>query len=354
MTKLSIIIPVYKVESYIKRCLQSVMSQVWAEDCIEIECILIDDCSPDKSMLLARQQIADYQGDIHFICLQHEKNRGLSAARNTGMQAATGDYVYFMDSDDYMKPGCLETFAREIVRHQDVDIFMGQIEKVKDHSIFLAQFKEPTLISGRNEILMHMLTGKIYIEAWNKFIKRSLITDHQIFFKEGIYFEDVTWSYPLYNYAQKVMIIPQITYVYNYNPTGIMAQSMTSGRLNKCLYSFVVMLEYLLDHEPDKTIFSRNIEIEHLLYIHNQLTISLQYVKIEKNTDEQVQRIYKLRRRLLKRSLRTGRMLIASYMLLLYNPLYQLFRLHFFRRNYYYLQKMVCKTAHLTDFLHRT
>ncbi len=354
MTKLSIIIPVFKVEPYIQRCLQSVMDQTWTENNIEIECILIDDCSPDKSMLLAQQQIADYQGDIRFICLQHEKNRGLSAARNTGVQAATGDYVFFMDSDDYLKPGALAAFTSAIVAHPDVDVFLGQVEKVQDHSIYLAQFKEPALISRRNEILTNMLTGKVYIEAWNKFVRRSLLIDHQLFFMEGIYFEDVTWSYPLYCHARQIMLIPQVTYVYDYNPTGIMAQSVTGERLSKCLHSFAAMLEYLLSHEPEGTIFGKDIVVEYLLYLHNQLTRCLEYVYMKKEADDQVRQIFKLRQRLLKRSLKTGRMLIVSYMLLLYNPLYQLFRLHSFRRNYYYLQKMICKTAHLTDFLHRT
>ncbi len=354
MIKLSIIIPVFKVESYIQRCLQSVMNQTWTENGIEIECILIDDCSPDKSMLLAQQQIADYQGDIHFICLQHEKNRGLSAARNTGMQAATGDYVYFMDSDDYMKPGAIAAFTSAIMGHPDVDVFLGQVEKIQDHSIYLAKILKPTVIAERSKILRGMLTGRIHVEAWNKFVRRSLLTDHQINFIEGIYFEDVTWSYPLYNHAQKVMFIPQITYVYNYNPTGIMAQSVKGERLEKTLTSLAVMLEYLLDHEPDRTTFGQNIIVEYLLYVHNQLTRSLEYVQMKTETNDQVRRIYKTRQRLMKRALKSGRILLTCFMLLLYNPLCQLFRLRSFRRNFYYQQKIIWKLSHLTDFLHRT
>jgi len=352
MIKLSIIIPVFKVEAYIKRCLQSVMSQTWKEDDIEIECLLIDDCTPDNSMLLAKQLIADYEGNIRFVCLQHEKNSGLSAARNTGLKAATGDYVFFMDSDDYLKPDSIAAFTHAIVSHQDVDVFLAQIEKVQNHSILLAKIHEPTIIVERDEVLKSMLVGDIYIEAWNKFIRRSLLTEHQISFIEGIYFEDVTWSYQLYSHAQKVMMIPQVTYVYDYNPSGIMAQSVEDKRLEKVLRSFAVILQYLLDHEPDKSAFGRNIVVEYLIAIHIQMTRSLQYVQMKKESDEQVLRIYELRKRLMKHSLKSGRISMICFTLLLFNPLYQLFRLHTFRKNYYYLQKTVARTAHLTDFLH--
>ena len=103
--KVSIIIPIYNVEPYIERCLQSVVSQTYPY----FECILIDDCGNDRSMPFAEQFIQNYSGEIHFRILRHENNCGLSSARNTGMKAANGDYIYFMDSDDAITPECIET-----------------------------------------------------------------------------------------------------------------------------------------------------------------------------------------------------------------------------------------------------
>ena len=105
-TRISIIIPVYNVEQYVDECLQSVANQTMTEG---IECIIVDDCGQDNSATIAKHFVDSYQGDIRFTFIQREKNGGLSAARNTGIEAATGEYVYFLDSDDYLVPSAIET-----------------------------------------------------------------------------------------------------------------------------------------------------------------------------------------------------------------------------------------------------
>ena len=99
--KVSIIIPVYNVSAYIERCVKSVMKQTYSGD---IECILVNDATPDDSIDIAKRLIADYNGPIQFRILNHEHNKGFSATRNTGIDAATGDYLYFFDSDDEITP----------------------------------------------------------------------------------------------------------------------------------------------------------------------------------------------------------------------------------------------------------
>ena len=88
--KVSIIIPVYNVSAYIERCVRSVMRQTYSH----IECILVDDATQDDSIGQCKQMIAVYQGPIQFLILSHQQNRGLSAARNTATDAATGEYVF--------------------------------------------------------------------------------------------------------------------------------------------------------------------------------------------------------------------------------------------------------------------
>ena len=115
----SIIIPVYKVEAYIERCIKSVVTQEGIGSAFNLECILIDDCTPDNSMEIAKEAIKPYE-NIHFICPRHEVNKGCSIARNTGLDYATGEYIMFVDSDDYLFPNCIKTLTNEIINLRPV------------------------------------------------------------------------------------------------------------------------------------------------------------------------------------------------------------------------------------------
>jgi len=95
---ISVIIPIYNVEKFIRRCLESVIAQECAE--FDIECILVDDCSVDMSMVIAKEIIDHYHGQISFHILSNSENQGPSVSRNNGMMIAKGDYVFFLDSDD--------------------------------------------------------------------------------------------------------------------------------------------------------------------------------------------------------------------------------------------------------------
>ena len=123
MITISIIIPIYNVELYVRQCLESVMAQDIVE--VDIECILVDDCGQDKSMEIVRQMVENYEGPIRFHILHHEHNCGLSAARNTGLDAATGDYILFVDSDDYLLPGALSRLLVGLHTYPQVDMVVG-------------------------------------------------------------------------------------------------------------------------------------------------------------------------------------------------------------------------------------
>ena len=96
--KVSVIIPVYNVALYVERCLLSVLNQTWQD----LEVLVVNDCTPDNSMEIVRRVVVGHPRGAMVRVLEHEVNRGLSAARNTGIRAATGDYLYFLDSDDYL------------------------------------------------------------------------------------------------------------------------------------------------------------------------------------------------------------------------------------------------------------
>ena len=103
--KISIVIPVYNVSNYIERCLRSVINQIYNG---EIECIIVDDASPDNSINICESIIKQYNGNIHFHIIHHKTNMGLSSARNTGTKNATGQFIFYLDSDDFISPNCIE------------------------------------------------------------------------------------------------------------------------------------------------------------------------------------------------------------------------------------------------------
>ena len=119
--KISIIIPVYNVEPYISECLQSVMRQTYQGS---MESLVVDDCSTDKSIEIAEKLIAEYDGPIEFRMLHHKHNRGLSAARNTGVENANGDYVLFLDSDDHITDDCLDVLTGPL-KEKDYDMVLA-------------------------------------------------------------------------------------------------------------------------------------------------------------------------------------------------------------------------------------
>lgn len=134
--KVSIIIPIYNVSDYVKRCMKSVMHQSYDN----IECIVVDDCSPDDSIAKCEKMIADYHGPINFTILHHQCNRGLSAARNTGTDAATGDYILYLDSDDELTSDCIEKLVRPLLNDPTIEMVMGGTRgypgRMSDSSLF--------------------------------------------------------------------------------------------------------------------------------------------------------------------------------------------------------------------------
>ena len=117
---ISVIIPIYNVEKYVERCILSIMNQTYTES---VECIVVNDCTPDNSMKIVERLVADYKGTIQFKLFHHEHNKGIAAVRNTGLYAASGDYILYIDSDDYCEPDMLEKmYAKAMEGNADVVI----------------------------------------------------------------------------------------------------------------------------------------------------------------------------------------------------------------------------------------
>lgn len=208
--KLSVIIPIYNVEPYIDRCVRMLLGQ----DVPDVEYIFVDDGSPDGSIEKACRVAKEYPASLERVkILCHETNRGLPAARNTGMGAATGDYVFHVDSDDYLEAGAL-TKMIDAIRLSDADIIYTDwcLTFPKSQRIM----REPECATPE-EALRHLLHGTMKHNVWNKLVRRSLYTENGITFPEGYGMgEDMTMvilfacaktvkhlSEPLYHYMRE-------------------------------------------------------------------------------------------------------------------------------------------------------
>ena len=219
--KVSVIIPVYNVSAYIERCIRSVMNQTYTD----FECILVDDATPDDSIEKCERLIADYQGNIRFKIIHHEKNRGLSAARNTGTDAATGDYILYIDSDDAITNDCIEKLTVPIIRDNTIEMVVGNEECYSDGYPLIenrSEKHECEDLEG-NEAVRDFYYGRkaIGVYAWNRLIRKDFLVQHGITFKEELIWEDHLWTFYVMKHLRHLYVIKDVTYHYYRRPDSI-------------------------------------------------------------------------------------------------------------------------------------
>lgn len=240
MISVSIIVPVYGVEKHIERCLRSVLRQDYQG---ELECILVDDCTLDKSMQIVDALLESYGGNIVFRKFRHERNRGLSAARNTGTQAAKGDYIFYLDSDDEIMPHAISTLVTLANKYPGVDVVYGDWYVARRYNSLQNNVALKEYINNSNEIISTILLGcHVSMTAPNKLLRKEFIRNNTLSFKEGIYHEDEHFNYFLAEAAQSIAICFVPIYVYYLNPEGI-----TGGNSkDKRIYSLIIICEDIL------------------------------------------------------------------------------------------------------------
>lgn len=213
---ISIIIPIYNVEPYIEECLQSVVAQTFTE---EVECILVDDYGTDNSLAIAESFVKSYEGNIKFSLIHHDKNRGLSAARNTGIKMAKGEYLYFLDSDDTITPNCIETL-NAIKNKYDIDLIQAAY---LDTSPSVPKMNTTEEYTKDKKLIKRTLLDydKNPVMAQNRLVRRSLIIDNNLWFKEGIIHEDNHWTFFLAKHVKTMAFTPEKLYFYRETPGSI-------------------------------------------------------------------------------------------------------------------------------------
>lgn len=216
---ISIIVPVYNVEEYLKECIDSILNQTYKN----LEIILVNDGSTDKSGSICE----DYAKVDSRIKVVHKKNGGLSDARNLGLDRALGEYVIFIDSDDYIDQRMCEILLNYANKYS-VDIVSCNFKRVFENNIIefnVPLFKEKIKIFTNDEVLeKYFLTLAPEIFAtWNKLYKKSLFfTDEKIRFPVNRLHEDIATTYRLYAESKKVVLLNELLYNYRQRSNSIM------------------------------------------------------------------------------------------------------------------------------------
>ena len=203
---LTVVIPVYNVEKYLKRCIDSILIQEWKNYNI----LLVDDGSTDNSPKICDDYVKSYD----FISVIHKENGGLSEARNTGVCSANGEYVYFPDSDDWIEPGTFIELA-EAIESQKFDIISFNREFVKSEKDAIVSDSLVTKVfEGKDAFVQILKHSYITGFANDKIYRKSLFIDNKIMFPSGKYYEDLGTNYKLFLLSEKVYATNQKYYHY--------------------------------------------------------------------------------------------------------------------------------------------
>ncbi len=223
MYKISVIIPVYNVEKYLSQCLESVIHQTYKN----LEIIIVNDGSKDGSIDICNEYIKKDKR-IKYV---YQKNMGLSAARNTGIKNATGDYIHFIDSDDFIPLNYYEKMVNAI-GSTDADIVCGgfYFEKHPSESV---RFSNSYIFTNLHDKIEKTYAFK-YKYVWRYLIKTSFVKKQKLSFMVGYYMEDVMFTIPAFTNANKIVTCPSVQYFYRYNGKSIL--NLKNRKKNKKLH----------------------------------------------------------------------------------------------------------------------
>jgi len=272
MPKISVIVPVYNVENYIRKCLETLVGQTLEE----IEIIIVNDGTKDNSMSIVKEFADKYPQKIVIL---EKENGGLSDARNYAIPHAKGEYIAFLDSDDYIEKNMYQDMY-EIAKKEnsdmvECDFYWEYPNKIKTD---IGEIYE-----GKKEML-----EKVRVVAWNKLIKREILKQTQITFPVGYHYEDVEFTYQLIPYLEKVSFLkkPCIHYVQR--------EGSISNSQNERTKEIFDILEHVINFYQEKGFYEEF--QEQLEYIYARFLFCSSFLRMVKIQDK------KIRNELLKRT----------------------------------------------------
>lgn len=239
MSKVSVIIPIFRVEKFIERCAISLFEQTLDS----IEYIFVDDTTPDKSIEILTDVLERYpQRKPQVTILRHDVNKGLPAARNSGLSVAGGEYVFHCDSDDYLESNALEQMLN-VAEKTDSDIVW--CDYYLSFSMNERIMVQPNY-SNSQEAIKGMLSGTMKYNVWNKLAKRRLYVDNSISFPAGHSMGEDMTMIKLFAHAKKVAYINAPLYHYIRLNTDAMTQSYSERKIADIEFNVAQTLDYLL------------------------------------------------------------------------------------------------------------
>lgn len=216
--RLSIIIPFYNVERYIAECLDSVYQQDIPEE--EYEVICVNDGSPDHS----RDIVLEYQKQHpNLVLVEHEVNKKLGAARNTGRSFAKGRYIWNVDSDDKIVPNCLGELLH-VCEENDLDVLeFGTIQFYEEDRKDMPHVKPTEGVEKGLDYLSQLSSYQVsrMCGVWRRLVRREFLDDNQIYSPEINMGEDIPYSFRILMCAQRMMVVPNRCYLYRLNPESL-------------------------------------------------------------------------------------------------------------------------------------
>lgn len=220
---ISVIIPVYNSEKYLRQCIDSVLKQTYKN----FEIILVNDGSVDSS----GEMCDDYASQYKFIKVIHKPNGGASTARNKGIKAAEGKYIFFLDSDDWIVENALEKLVVAADKEK-ADLVFCEAKAIDDQSNAVLkdnyEYKHNYETGNAYQIMDDMMKNKeFHVAIWMLLIDKNIFDNNNLLFKEGIIYEDMIISYQFYCLAQRAAFVKEKLYVRRYRPDSVMTSKKT-------------------------------------------------------------------------------------------------------------------------------
>lgn len=266
MKSVSVIVPFYNVENYIEKCLNTLVHQT-LED---IEIILVNDGSTDRSMVVVKKFLEQYPDKITYL---EKENGGLSDARNYALPYAKGEYIAFLDSDDYVEKTMYKDMY-ELAKKEDSDMvecnFYWEYPDKKKEDVGV-------VYNGKKEML-----EKVRVVAWNKLIKKEVLEKSKVTFPKGYRYEDVEFTYKLIPYLDKVSFLKKPCIHY------IQREGSISNNQNERNKEIFDVLEHVIDFYKENDLYEEYKDELEYLYVRYAFCSSL--LRIVKIKDEFVQR----------------------------------------------------------------
>lgn len=250
----SVIVPIYNTERFIERCLRSLFEQTLSD----IEYIFVNDCTPDKSMNVLSETLDNSypQKKPHVKIVSHDKNKGLSAARNSGLSAATGQYVIFADSDDWVEQDAYAMMYRKAVE-QDYDIVWSDYfvnESGKE------TYKKQYFYPDKIDCIRALLSGSMHGSTWNKLVRRNLYTDYNISYTDGLLiWEDMIASVKLFYVSSRIGYLSEGCYHYVQYNTCSITQSCNGKPRIQHMINCTAEIDRFLSAQNDRNRFEKEL-----------------------------------------------------------------------------------------------